>query len=362
MLAWLASSLLLSGCVSSDIIQADNVPQWLQAPTIDNPKTLDLSGMASGTYNNDLIDRGDVLEVTINTGLNAKDNLTFPVRVSDNGLATLPVVGDVAVQGLELESAEAAIAAACVQRAIYRSPQVTVTMKKQRTIRVMVSGGVKNPNVYNLPRGNSDLLSLLVLAGGLADNAGTLVEVRNPPSAGGSPSDRIANGPGGANNIEQAGGHSQPLLAAAAKSPQSVRIDLVSATKNGAGNFPLQDGAIVHVERRDPPPVHVLGLVHKAGKYEYPIGTELHLLDAVALASGVSNQAANKVYIIRHPEGQPQPTVIEASLRDAKRSGDMNLKLAPGDVVSVEQTPTTMLLDTIHLIRFAIGTSLTPLL
>ncbi len=361
MLAWLASSLLLTGCASSDIIQADNVPQWLQAPTIANAKTLDLSRLATGSYTNDLIDRGDVLEVTINTGLNAKDNITFPVRVSDNGLAALPVVGEVSVQGLELESAEAAIAAACVQRAIYRSPQVTVTMKKQRTNRVMVVGAVKNPSIYNLPRGSSDLLSALVAAGSLADNAGTSVEVRNPPSTPGSQPDRIANGLGGTDNVAQTG-HSQPLPAAATKSAQSVRVDLVSATKIGSGAYPLQDGAVVNVERRDPPPVHVLGLVQKPGKYDYPLGTELHLLDAVALASGASNQGANKVFIIRHPPGQPQPTVIEASLRDAKRRGDMNLKLAPGDVVSVEQTPATMFIDTIHLIRFAIGTSLTPLL
>ena len=126
--------------------------------------------------------------------------------------------------------------------------------------------------------------------------------------------------------------------------------------------YPLGDGAIVMVERRDPLPVNVQGLVHKPGPVNYPLGTELHLLEAVGMAGGRNNQGANKVTIIRHVAGEANPTVIATSLREAKRRGDMNLKLAPGDVVSVEQTPATVFIDTIHLIRFAIGTSLTPLL
>ncbi|HLQ43841.1 MAG TPA: polysaccharide biosynthesis/export family protein, partial [Planctomycetaceae bacterium] len=358
---WLASSVVFSGCASTDVIQADKLPQWLQAPTIENPKTLDLSRLATGSYSNDTIDRGDVLEVTINAGLNSKDNVTIPVRVTDNGMASLPVVGEVPVQGLELESAEAAIATTCVQRGIYRSPHVTVAMKRQRTNRVMLVGSFKNPGIQHLPRASSDLLSAIVAGGGLADDAGTIVEIRNSSGTGGSAlPDRIASGLDASSNIAQTG-HSQSLPTAAG-SPQSFRVDLVSATKEGTSAYPLGDGAIVMVERRDPLPVNVQGLVHKPGPVNYPLGTELHLLEAVGMAGGTNNQGANKVTIIRHVAGQPNPTVIATSLREAKRRGEMNLKLAPGDVVSVEQTPATVFIDTIHLIRFAIGTSLTPLL
>ena len=116
------------------------------------------------------------------------------------------------------------------------------------------------------------------------------------------------------------------------------------------------------VERRDPEPIHVIGLVKSPGPIKYPLGTGINLLSAIGAAGGPTNQGANKVYIIRKVTGQPQPVVIEASIRKAKRNLADNLALAPGDQISVEQTPLTVFVDTIHLIRFAIGTSLTPLL
>lgn len=332
------------------------MPAWLQAPTIDNARTLDLSRLGTGSYTNDMIDRGDVLEVTIISGLNAKDISPIPARVSETGMITIPYVGDIPVRGLEPEAAEAAIASACVQRGVYRSPVVTVMMKRQRTNRVLVVGAVKNPNVYNLPRGTSDLLSALVASGNLAENAGTTVEIRNPASAVPTP-DRIASRFGGVGNVAQMG-HSQALSVTAARPAQSVKVDLVSATKGTGVTYPLEDGAIVMVERRDPAPIHVLGLVHKPGRYEYPVSEELRVLDAVALANGTSNKAANKIFIIRKLANQTQPSVIEVSLRSAKRSGIDNVKLAPGDIVSVEQTPSTVFLDTIMLIRFGMGASL----
>jgi polysaccharide biosynthesis/export protein len=239
-------------------------------------------------------------------------------------------------------------------------------MKRQRTNRVMVGGGVKEPRLYYLPRGSCDLLSAIFAAGGLADDAGTSVEIRNPPDASHpAPTERIADGPNEPADIAQTAGHSESLPAATARTAQSYRVDLVSATRGGATTYPLQDGAIVMVERRDPPPVHVLGLVHKPGQFKYPMGEELRLLSAIALANGTKNQAADKVYVIRHVAGSAeggQPTVIQVSLRRAKRHGEENLTLAPGDIISVEQTPATLLLDTLNVIRFAIGTSLTPLL
>lgn len=354
---WLiAVGIVPLGCSTTDVFYADQVPTWLQAPHIENARTLDLSQLANGNYSNDTIDRGDVIEVTINAGLDPKDNVTFPVRISEHGTASLPVVGDVAVQGLEPESAEAAIAAACIQRNVYRSPQVTVSMKRQRTNRVMVVGAVKNSGVHYLPRNNSDLFSALVAAGSLAEDAGTVVDVRNPAPVTGPVLDKIAGLPNAAGDIAQTGhsqsGRSTPVTQA------SFRVDLVSATKTGQSNYQLGDGAIVRVERRDPLPVHVIGLVNKPGKYEYPVSGDLSMLDAVALAGGQSNKFANKIYVIRHLPNQPKPEVIETTIREAKRNGVMNLKLAPGDTVSVEQTPSTVLLDAIMLIRFGVGASL----
>ncbi len=352
----------LVGCASQDIYQARELPGHLQAPHLENAKTLELSRLAPVAYNEDLVDIDDVLEVHILVSLSAKDNppVMQPV-VNKAGNISIINVGEVRVQGLDLQTAGAAIGTACIERGIYRAPQVTVMMGKKATNQVMVVGAVQHEGPCKLPRGSSNLFTALVAAGMLADNAGTVVEVRNPPGANANMPDKIAGG-FGTNDITNVG-YSQSVPTASRSSGSSFRVDLVSATKPGASSsYQLQDGAIVMVERRDPEPIYVGGLVHKPGKILYPLGTGLNLLSAISEAGGTTNQGANKVYIIRKVVGQPQPIVIEGSIRKAKRNLADNLALAPGDQVSVEQSPTTVFIDGIHLIRFAIGTSLTPLL
>jgi polysaccharide biosynthesis/export protein len=53
-------------------------------------------------------------------------------------------------------------------------------------------------------------------------------------------------------------------------------------------------------------------------------------------------EIADKVRIYRMIDGQEAPIVIDASVREAKAGGPGNLRLAPGDVVSVEETPLTL--------------------
>ncbi len=120
-----------------------------------------------------------------------------------------------------------------------------------------------------------------------------------------------------------------------------MRIDLVSATKPGAGkpNWYLDDGDVVMVENRDPQPVQVIGLVGKPGQFQLPANKDLRLLDALAMAGGAATPYVDKITVIRHLPGQNDPLVICVSLREAKTKGKGNLLLGAGDVVSVEQTP-----------------------
>ncbi|NOX53114.1 MAG: hypothetical protein GXP27_01475 [Planctomycetes bacterium] len=343
---------LVSGCATVHY-RASTLPPELQAPPVENPQVVDLSRLAMTPPSSQLIDRGDVLEVTITAGLGKDDTFTFPVRVNDNGEADLPFVGSVALAGLELEAAEAAIAAACIRQQLYRDPHVTVTMKQQRVNRVTVVGAVKKPGIYSLPRGSSDLLAALVAAGGLADDAGTDVEIRQPNRADPVPNP-VADA--GRSGVVQAG---YSATQATHSGAQTLRVNLVSAAKAGSGGYYVQDGAVVMVERRDPQPIHVMGLVKNPGRYEFPVAEELRMLDAIALAGGVKSTVANKVFIIRRMTPTSEPVLIQASIRKAKRDGSENLRLMPGDVVSVEQTPATILLDAINVIRFAIGASVT---
>jgi len=102
--------------------------------------------------------------------------------------------------------------------------------------------------------------------------------------------------------------------------------------------------------------IHVTGLVHKADQFELPRDQDVRLLDAVAMAGGVSSPVADKAFVIRRLPDMPEPAMIQVSLRKAKRDGNENLRLAPGDLVSVETTVATAVVDTAtNLFRMTLG-------
>jgi polysaccharide biosynthesis/export protein len=318
------------GCARARIYQASKLPTEYFAQGVENVQTIDLSRLGGHASGSKQIGQGDLLEVVIETGY-AEQVDTAQARVADDGYAAIPLVGRLYLAGLEPEQAERAIAAAAVERGVYRNPAVTVDIKRQRTNRVTVIGAVENPDVYELPRGSSSLMTALVAAGGLSPSAGTSVEIRRASST-------AQVGAVAGDHVTQAGFRQGAGRTAAGPS----RVNLVEAARQNGAAFPLGDGDVVMVEKRDPQPFDVLGLVTKPGRFELPANKDLYLLDALAMAGGVTTPWADKAHLIRHVDGQREPVVVEISIREAKEQGTGNLRLAPGDVVSVEQTPRTL--------------------
>lgn len=336
----------MAGCGRGGHLYSPNsLPVELQAARAENAQTLDLSKLATYSMSNELIDRGDVLNVAVNAGYGSDKIETMPVRVGEDGVANIPVIGQVALAGVELQSAEQMIAAAAVERGLFRSPTVTVTMNRRRTNQITVIGAVEKPGVYELPRGASNLLAAIVAADGLSKVAGTDVEIRRPARVQSlEQRDRVANA------AQLTSYHSQGPAgdSAPAAQPVSFRINLATAAKQGEGGQQLEDGDVVMVERRDPQPVHVIGLVMKPGQFELPVNQDMHVLDAIAQAGGVSINVAEKIHVLRRVPGKEQPAVIEVSYKDARAGGSSNLRLSPGDIVSVEDTPTTVFFESIR--------------
>jgi polysaccharide export outer membrane protein len=345
--------LVVCGCSTTKIYSAKNLPVQWHAQSIPNVTTFDMTKLASATIPEDLIAKEDVLEITIASGLGRADIQTMPSRVNEAGQVDVVHVGPVPVAGLDLTEAEAAIARACIDREIYKSPHVTVVMKRPKVNRITVLGAVEKPGIVELRSGNSDLLQALVQAGNLTKEAGSVVEIHHPGYRNEeSAAPRIAEGPDG--NGNQLTSYDTPARQA---SSRTLKVDLASLEKAAPADYDLEDGAVVRVEKRDPPALQVLGLVHKPNRYEFPLGKNMRLMDAIAIAGGTSNQLANKVYVIRRREGT-EPMLVEVSLRKAKRNGMENMLLEPGDTVSVEQTPGTVFLDAIRTVGVNLGGAL----
>lgn len=346
-----------SGCATfhDNHFYAGELPAGYEAPPNTSPLTIDFSQLSGTSTASDVIGKGDVLSVNIAASMSSRDQLTNVVRVGDDGNAELPLIGPVRLAGLSLADADAVLTQVCVQRGLYRAPKVNVTMRKRKTNRILVLGAVKEPGVKDIPAGESDLLSILFHAGGLSSDAGTNVEIKNVLTRDEAMHEAIASGGSPSSGIAQTG-YSTDLA-----NPRSVKIDLISAAQSGNNDYYVGDRGVVMVEKIDPKALFVTGLVRKPGRVEFPQGEDLRLIDAISLAGYTSSQVATKVFVIRQPGPDAQPYVIQASLSKAKHDPRHNLRLAPGDIVSVEHTPATIAMEAFNMIRVGVSGSLNPL-
>ncbi len=123
----------------------------------------------------------------------------------------------------------------------------------------------------------------------------------------------------------------------------------------------LKDGDNVIVERLAQPLFSIIGLVTKPGNFPYPPNVQYNLMQALAFAGGLDPTAEPRyatVYRLK-PDGSIIHVTFEvikvgnsSHLTDA-----LNIRIKPGDIVSVEHTPrtrTNVFLDRIF--RINLGT------
>ncbi len=332
LIAWFVLAAASAGC-RSGVYTASKLPDQFKADGVVTTQKLDLASLSSQTVRRDVIYPGDVLNVSIATGL-ADDRWTrWELQVALDGTITIPLVGQVAVTGITVDQAERTVLAAAVERQIYRNPQVSVRLESRRMNEISVLGEVKKPGVVSLPEIGSDVVAAIASAGGLSKDADTIVEIRHPRQ---SPIQQASFQPGNPSQEDRV-----------------VTVDLSQTTKINPADLQLQDGSVVIVQKQVKHSVYVMGKVKKAGEYELPVDRDLRVLDAIALAGGRNVELANKVHVVRSSADKGQPVIIKISMYEAKRNQDANVLLAPGDVVTVEETPLTFAMYTIRsFIRF----------
>ncbi len=343
---WSLAALLLfnsAGC-QSGMINATELPIQYRASIIPSAQSVNLSQLARTTTGSDIIQSEDLLSVAISTGLEDEDDAPRLLRVAVDGSVNVPLVGLVRVSGMELPVAEAAIQQAGVRSGVFRNPSVSVELVSQHGHQVTVLGAVSNPGTYSVASGNSDVLTALVAAGGLREDASTNLEIRHPPAVDGF-----------SRSVQQAGYSSMPSVY---NQERTVQVDLTAAQSTSNDELKVQDGTVITVPPRKPPTVYVMGLVRMANQYEIPPDEDLRLLGALALAGGRRLEVADRVRIVRQVPGRLEPIEIQASVREAQRNGAANIRIADGDVVQVAETPMTFTLETLRaLFRFGVSSN-----
>ena len=225
-----------------------------------------------------LLGPGDLLEIKVFEA----DKLNTTVRLSSRGEVSLPLLGDIALQGMTASDAEQMIENK-YKETYLKDPHVNIFVKEHYSQRVTVVGEVQNPGTYDYPS-RQNLLDAIALAGGLTEKAGRLVQVR-----------RLDNVSYGVH--------------------QSLMIDLDKLINEGKTelNIQINGGDVVFVPEAGT--FYVDGAVRRPG--EYPIKKILSIDKALLAAGGCSSWAnLSKISVFRDA-GEGQMNEIKLDLEDA---------------------------------------------
>lgn len=260
------------------------------------------------------------------------------VRVSASGEISLPLLGGVKAAGLTPREFEVALEE--LLRIYMKEPHVSVLVREMESHLVSVVGAVKKPGVFRI-RGSKTILEMLSMAEGLAQDAGDTVVVMRSAGlpAAGQPSQ----------GQQLAGGTSPPssakeseLVGAAAtsrneqQSPAAVEINLKSLLESGDPryNLAVYPGDIVKVTRAGI--VYVVGEVHRPGGFTLRSNENITVLQALALAEGLTRTSARRrARIMRTDETTGQRAEVALDLDKILSGHAPDPLLRPKDIVFV---------------------------
>lgn len=224
-------------------------------------------------------------------------DLSVQVRILKTGEASFPLIGSVEVGGLSVTAAAARILDLYAKDYLV-SPKLTLTVNEYAMEFISVIGAVRNPGQIPMPvSGHLDLAAAMATAGGIAENA-------DP------------------NGI---------LLVRASGSSSTFSM---SSIVGASGRIQLSAGdrVIVNQSAFVGKTVTMLGQVGRPGPLAFPVNGRLDLVNAVALAGGLTALAnPRKVSINR------RGSVTVLDFRQVSERGDRPYLLQPDDVITVAE-------------------------
>jgi len=231
--------------------------------------------------------------------------LNQTVRVTEDGSITIPLVGNVKIEGLTKDEVERKLAKLLEQKYLKKA-RVSVFIKEYQSKRVAVIGAVEHPGMYELV-GRLTLLQMISKAGGFTEKASNklfvLREGRNGVSA-------------------------------------TICIDLEDLLINGNQklNIPLQPNDVINVPVDKIINVYVFGEVNKPGALVVKMSKGITLLQAIAQAGGTADGASKSGIVIKRRDKKTGREIkIKVNLKDIIKGKKPDIVLQEGDVVYVPE-------------------------
>jgi polysaccharide export outer membrane protein len=248
------------------------------------------------TSPNTQIAEGDLLDIVV---FDTPD-LSGRFRVDLKGNILLPLAGSLHVAGLTLSQVTDAVTQRFKDAKILVAPQITVFVAEFSRRTITITGEVRSPGVYSItaPRTLTDTLAM---AGGLNDIASRTVSIVHAAN----PKEII-----------------HVTLNVGAQTPESVE----------QGRIEILPGDSIFVARSGV--IYVVGELNRPGGYQVEHNNRLTLLEAVALAGGLTRTAkGSQSRLIRRSETGREE--LKVNLNKVLYGGGPDMLLTDGDILYV---------------------------
>lgn len=220
-------------------------------------------------------------------------DLTLETRITDRGMVSYPLLGNVRLGGLSIGGAEKAIADGLRNGGFVKQPQVTISLLQVRGSQASVLGQVNRPGRYPLEVADMRLSELLATAGGIA--------------------------PGGSDIVVVTGKRDGKAFR------QEVDLPTLFAVNGSDKDLTIQDGDTVWIDRQ--PIVYIYGEVQRPGPVR--LERDMTLMQALATGGGLTARGTEKGIRVHRKAADGTTRTVEVPL---------NAKIQDGDVVFVRES------------------------
>jgi polysaccharide export outer membrane protein len=240
----------------------------------------------------------DLLEIRV---LEVPD-LNVERRVNDNGIMSLPIIGEVSVQGLTATEVRDKLGDVLRAKFVNRA-NVSVVVKEFANKPVSIVGAVVRPGSLNIS-GRWTLLQAISAAGGLAPNAGKRIYILRTSDNGMT------------DTLE-------------------IKTDDLFRNSSAKWNIPIYPSDVVNIPAQSTVTVFAMGEVKSPGALEFDADDRLSLLTVLAKAGGLTDRASKSIRIKRRgADGKDVETVVDYGRILSGRAEDPAIQ--PNDVVIVK--------------------------
>jgi len=233
------------------------------------------------------------------------DELNKTERVSEEGKITLPLLGEIDVDGLTKSELEVKLARLLEEKYL-QDPQVTIFIAEYQSKRVSVMGAVQSPGMYELV-GKQTVLEVIAKAGGLTIEAGKEMFVMRQNSEGEN---------------------------------SSVKISLDDLILDGQAelNILLRADDIINIPIDKIVNIYVMGQVRNPGALEVKRSRIPTLLMAIAQAGGFAERASKGGVLIKRIGKDGKEIKIKVNVKNIIKGKKDDIQLLEDDVVVVPET------------------------